>query len=151
MFIFIRRKVFAVLMSRLITRCLSMRTLTMSAKQLIITPGLYVTSVNTDVALTKASTIIIIIMVGARLHYCNAILHGMSKCNIQKPQRAHNSIARIVTGTRRSEHITPLPARLHWLKIAERIEYKVAVLTFRSLTTGKPGLSDQLQLCYTTV
>ena len=87
-------------------------------------------------------------MVGVRLDYCNAILYGTSKSNIQKLQRAQNSIARIVTGTRRSEHITPVFARLHWLKIAERIEYKVALLTFKALTTCKPDyLSDQLQLC----
>jgi len=88
-------------------------------------------SVTTDVALTIAST-----MVGSRLDYCNAILHGTSKSNIQKLQRAQNCIARIVTGTRRSEHITPVLARLHWLKIAERTEYKVALLTFKALTTG---------------
>jgi len=51
--------------------------------------------VTTDVTLTIAST-----MVAARLDYCNAILHGTSKSNIQKRQRAQNSIARIVTGTR---------------------------------------------------
>jgi len=48
----------------------------------------------------------------------------------------------------RSEHITPVLARLHWLKIAERIEYTVAVLTFKSLTKGKPDyLSNQLHIC----
>jgi len=84
-------------------------------------------------------------MVSTRLDYCNAILNGTSKSNIQKLQRAQNSIARIVTGTRRSEHITPVLARLQWLKIAERIEYKVALLTLKALTTGKPDyLSDQL-------
>jgi len=58
------------------------------------------------------------------------------------------SIARIVTCTRRSEHITPVFARLHWLKIARLIDYEVALLTFKALTTGKPDyLSDQLQLC----
>jgi len=51
----------------------------------------------------------------------------------------------IVTGTRRSEHITPVLARFHWLKMAERIEYKIALLTFKTLTTGKPDyLSGQL-------
>jgi hypothetical protein len=65
-------------------------------------------SVTTDVALSIAST-----MVGARLDYCNAILYGTSKSNIQKLQRVQNSIARIVTGTCRSEHITPVLARLH--------------------------------------
>jgi len=99
--------------------------------------------VTTNVALIMAST-----MVGARLDYCNAILHGMSKSNIQKLQRTQNSIARIVTGMGRSEHIASVLAQLHWLKIAERIEYKVALLSFKALTTGKPNyLSDQLQLC----
>jgi len=99
--------------------------------------------VTTDVVLTIAST-----MVGARLDYCNDILHGTSEYNIHKVQRAQNSIARIVTGTRRSEHTTPVLARLHWLKIAGQIEYKVALLTFKALTTGKLDyLFDQLQLC----
>jgi len=54
---------------------------------------------TTDVALfTAAST-----MVEAQLDYCNAILYGTSIDNIQHVQ---NSIAFIVTGTRRSEHIT---------------------------------------------
>jgi len=84
-------------------------------------------------------------MVGARLDYCNAILHGTSKSNIQKLQCSQNSIARIVTGTRRSEHITSVLTQLHWLKIAQRIEYKVALLTFKALTTSKPDyLYDQL-------
>ena len=99
--------------------------------------------VTTDVALTVAST-----MVGARLDYRNAILYGTTKSNVQKLQRVQNSIARIVTGTRRTEHITPVLARLHWLKIAERIEYKVALLTFKALTTHRPDyLYDQLHVC----
>jgi len=61
-------------------------------------------------------------MVGTRLDYCNAILHGTSKSNIQKLQRAQYYIARIVTGTRQSEYITPVLTRLHWLKIGKRIE-----------------------------
>jgi len=94
MFIFNHRKVFAVLVSWLITRCFSMHTLTLFAKQLIFTPRLYVMHirkrVTTDVALTIGST-----MVGARLDYCNAILHEASKSNIQKLQRTQNSIAQL--------------------------------------------------------
>ena len=99
--------------------------------------------VTTDVAFTVAST-----MAGARLDYCNAILYGRTKSNVQKLQRVQNSIACIVTGTRRTEHITPVLSRLHWLKIAERIEYKVALLTFKALTTHRPDyLYDQLHVC----
>ena len=79
-----------------------------------------------SVALTIASS-----MVCTRLDYCNAVLYGTSKSNIQKLQRVQNSLARIVTGTRLSDRITPVLARLHWLKIADRINYKVALLTSR--------------------
>jgi len=41
--------------------------------------------------------------------------------NIMKLKRDQNSIARILTGTRRSKHITPVLARIHLIKLAERI------------------------------
>jgi hypothetical protein len=69
--------------------------------------------VNTDVALTIAST-----MVGAQLDYYNAIFYGTSKSNIQKLQRAQNSIARVVTGMRQIGYITPVLAQPHWLRMA---------------------------------
>ena len=75
-------------------------------------------------------------MVGDRIDYCNAVLFGTTKSNIQKLQRVQNSLARIVTGSTRSEQIKPVLARLHWLTIAERIEYKVALM--------KPRCSDGL-------
>ena len=96
-----------------------------------------------DVALTIAST-----MIGARLDYCNSILHGTSLSNIQKLQ---NSLARIVTGTRRSEHITPVLARLHWLPLAMRVEYKVALLTFKVITTQQPSYLHDLVKFRTSV
>ena len=40
-----------------------------------------------------------------------------------------NSLARIVFNTPKTCHITPLLASLHWLKIKERIDYKLLSLT----------------------
>ena len=77
-------------------------------------------------------------MVCARLDYCNAVLYGTSKSNIQKLQRLQNSLARVVTGTRRSDRIQPVLARLHWLNIADRITYKVALLMYKVVTSQKP-------------
>jgi len=94
-----------------------------------------------DVALTVAST-----MVGARLDYCNSVLYGTTNVNLQKLQRVQNSLARIVTGIKRTEHITPVLARLHWLPIAARIEYKVALTTYKVVTTQQPNyLHDLIQ------
>jgi len=48
-----------------------------------------------------------------------------------------NSLARTVFNTPKTCHITPLLASLHWLKIKERIEYKLLSLTYKILTTSQ--------------
>lgn len=116
-------------MSRITARCPSMHTWTVSAKRPIFTPRLYGIiiwkRVTPDVAVYLARP-----MVGARFDYCYAVLNGTTKFIVQKLQHVHKSIARVVTGSRRSAHNTPVFARLHWLKIVARIEYIVALLTF---------------------
>ena len=77
-------------------------------------------------------------LVGARIDYCNSILHGTSQCNIDKLQLLQNSLARTVVGSSRTEPITPILARLHWLPIKDRIQYKIALLTHKVLTTNQP-------------
>jgi len=44
-----------------------------------------------------------------------------------------------VTNTRRTEHIHPILKQLHWLPTGHRIDYKVALLTYKIRTTGHPG------------
>ena len=39
-----------------------------------------------------------------------------------------NTLARVVTYTKRAEHIHPVLESLHWLLINYRIDYKVATL-----------------------
>ena len=60
-------------------------------------------------------------MVGARLDYCNSILYGTSAGNLGRIQRVINTLARVVSGARKRDHITPVLADLHWLPIASRI------------------------------
>ena len=45
-------------------------------------------------------------------------------------QRVQNSAARLVTKTKRREHIMPALIDLHWLPVRQRIEYKLLLLTF---------------------
>ena len=54
-----------------------------------------------------------------------------------------HSCARMLTGTRRSAHITPVLAELHWLPVEYRIKFKVLLLTYRAIhQTGPSYLSD---------
>jgi len=45
----------------------------------------------------------------------------------------------------KSSHITPILRSLHWLKINERIEYKLLSLTYKVLTSSR--LPTQSYLC----
>lgn len=40
------------------------------------------------------------------------------------------SVARLLTGMRKREHITPIRASLHWLPVRFRIDFKILVLVF---------------------
>jgi len=56
-----------------------------------------------------------------------------------------NAAARLVLSARKYEHVTPLLRDLHWLRVPERIEFKLAVLVFRCLHgTAPPYLADVL-------
>ena len=48
--------------------------------------------------------------------------------------------ARLVFLTRRSEHVTPLLRDLHWLKVPERVQFRLCVLAYRCLHGTAPGM-----------
>ena len=56
-------------------------------------------------------------IVSSRLDYCNSLLYGSSAENIQQLQRAQNTLARVVTGSRSRTGSTPLLQGLHWLPV----------------------------------
>ena len=69
--------------------------------------------------------------VSCRLDYCNSLLYGINKSHLDKLQRLQNCAARLVTGTRKYEHITPVLKELHWLPVRFRIQYKILLLCFK--------------------
>ena len=55
--------------------------------------------------------------------------------------------ARLVTGARRRDHITPVLRQLHWLPVRQRVTFKVAVLVHQSLAGAAPAyLADDCHL-----
>ena len=60
-------------------------------------------------------------LVISRLDYCNSLLYDIPKYQRDKLQRIQNTAARMITGARSSDHITPLLKSLHWLPVEARI------------------------------
>ena len=83
--------------------------------------------------------------VSSRLDNFNSLLCGVPDYELNKLQRIQNAAARIITGSRKFEHITPSLIKLHWLPIKFRIEYKILLLTYKALNGLAPQyLSDLL-------
>ena len=62
---------------------------------------------------------------------CNSILYGLPKLAHDKLQRIQNIAARLITGTKWKEHITPTLKDLHFLAVTEScIVFKIPLLTY---------------------
>ena len=66
-----------------------------------------------------------------------------SVSSIQKLQRVQNNAARIVFQELRRSHAKPLMRHLHWLPVQHRIDYKVHVLTCKTLYMSVPQYLSQ--------
>jgi len=92
---------------------------------------------------------LIVSLILTRLDYGNATLAGLPVYLVSRLQSVMNAAARSIIGIRRSEHITSTLANLHWLKVSERIKFKLAVLTYRCLHGAAPWyLTDDIRLLF---
>ena len=93
----------------------------------------FVVSILTLISCTIAAS-----NVHSKLDYCNSLYYNLPKSQITRLQLIQNSLAHAVVKAPKSCHITPVLRSLHWLKINERIEYKLLSLTYKVLTTNQP-------------
>ena len=57
--------------------------------------------------------------VSSRIDNCNSLYSGLPVAEIEKLQRVQNAAARLLTGSKRTEHITPTLRNLHWLPVEQ--------------------------------
>ena len=95
-----------------------------------------------DTARTLATS-----LVHSKLDYCNSLYYNLPHTQIGRLQVIQNALARAVTNTPKLVHITPILKSLHWLKIKQRMEYKIISLTYTALQQREPRyLLDKLNL-----
>ena len=85
-------------------------------------------SVDTTSALARS-------LVLSRLDYCNSLLYGTSTSLILSLQRVQNKLAKLVL-LNPTFNSTDCLKKLHWLPIHNRIIFKIAIMTYRTLATS---------------
>jgi len=77
-------------------------------------------------------------LVTTRLDYGNGLLLGTTARNLGRLQVAQNALTRAVCQAPRFFSATDLRCSLHWLLIRQRIDYKIATITYKVRQTYTP-------------
>ena len=86
----------------------------------------------------KHTEMLVHAVVSSRLDYCNSLLYGVNKKVINKLQKVQNAAARLVSMRRKHESVSDVIVSMHWLRIEERIIFKLLVLVFKCLHEMAP-------------
>ena len=86
--------------------------------------------------------------VTSNIDFCNVVLYGAPKGVIQKLQRLQNGAARVIVGLRKFDPCRDVLKSLHWLPVMQRIDYKIALLTFKCRYKLAPQYLSELLIPY---
>ena len=79
-------------------------------------------------------TTIINSLVFSKLFYCFSVWSNAADTNLLKLQAVQNFAARIICGSRKFDHVTPLLKEMHWLTIKSQLYLRDAVIAFKCMT-----------------
>ena len=70
-------------------------------------------------------------LVFSKLYYCSSVWANTTKKHFSTIQAVQNFAARIVTGTRKYDHVTPSLEQLQWVPVSEQLVVWDAVMIFK--------------------
>nr|XP_055049551.1 uncharacterized protein LOC129435072 [Misgurnus anguillicaudatus] len=80
----------------------------------------------------------------SRIDYCNSLLGGCHANQVNKLQLVQNASARVLTRSKKYDHISPILASLHWLPVKYRIQFKISLITYKALNGLAPSYLREL-------
>ncbi len=80
----------------------------------------------------------------SKLDHCNSLLAGLPKSATDNMQCLQNATAKMITGHRKYDELTPILTDLNWLPVKERIQFKILLLTFKCLHDLAPKYLQEL-------
>ena len=72
-------------------------------------------------------------LVFSKLFYCSTVWSGTSKDNVHKLQLLQNFAARILTNTKKFDHISPILNELGWLTIEELLNLRDVIMIYKCI------------------
>ena len=70
-------------------------------------------------------------LVFSKMLYCSPVWSNTTLQNINRLQSIQNFAGKIVTNSKKFDHVTPLLRELNWLPVKEQLFYRDSVLTFK--------------------
>ena len=83
-------------------------------------------------------TLIISSLVFSKMFYCSSVWSNTFKINIKKLQLIQNFACRIITGSQKYDHVTPLLHQLNWLSVNEILQLRDSVMPFKCVNNLAP-------------
>jgi len=93
---------------------------------------------------TATFQMLVVALMRSRLDYGNGVLAGIPAYLMCRFQSVLNASARLIFNLKRSDYISDALISLHWLRVPERIQYKVSVLTYKVPCGTAPRYPGQL-------
>ena len=90
--------------------------------------------------------------VSSRLDYCNSMLYGINKFQLDMLQSVLRASARLIFRKRKFDSISlEIRDKLHWLPVKERIEFKICAMVYKCLYGGAPPYLVEMMLPVTDI
>ena len=100
---------------------------------------------------TDASRMLISSTVLSRIDYCNCIFSELPDFNLDRLQQVMNAAARVISRRRKYDHKADVLQDLHWLRVPQRIEFKLCLMVYKALHNLAPSYLAELCIPVTAV
>ena len=95
---------------------------------------------------TKSAQLIFQALVLSSINYCNSLLASSPQYQLNKLQHIQNMSCWVICNIRKYDHVSPAMKGLHWLKIPEKITYKLCLLVYKFQNNLAPRYPSDLLL-----
>ena len=96
---------------------------------------------STDAAKTLVNSLVM-----SQVDFCNMVLAGQPAFHLNRMQSVLSVAARVITGTRKFDHITPQLQEFHCLPVSQHVNYNLYLTVYKALN----GLAPSYLSCLCT-